>query len=193
MATMVTATCSECYQEQEIELSPRRNEIVCEFCRHSVPMFEKRELDDIRRQLAGERKKMYIALAVFAGAIFLFALYWLGSTGDYQAQYVDSDGNEQRVDFLERDDASITIETADGDEQKIRYSGLTTQIEQLQKDDPLLTDDQAAKRAGESHYRVVAPEPNAGVQILLYLSVLGGLAAIAFASIASQDRLICEF
>ena len=193
MATIVTATCSECFQDQEVELSPRRNEIVCKFCRHSVPMFEKRELDSIRSQIAAERRKMYIALMIFGGGVFLFVLYFLATVREHQVLYTGEDGEETRLDFVECDDASITVLNSDGDEEKLSYATiLSSQIAQIKQDFPLMNDDQAAKRAGEEHIAVVPREGSAS-QILFYLSILAGLASVVFAAIASQERLVCEF
>ena len=39
MATIVTATCSECFMEQEIELNPRKGEIVCDMILHKQSVF----------------------------------------------------------------------------------------------------------------------------------------------------------
>jgi hypothetical protein len=195
MATYVTATCSECFQDQEVELSPRRNEIVCKSCRHSVPMFEKHELDSIRSQIAGERRKMYIAMMVFGGAVFLFVLYFLASVGEYQAVIADDAGGKNTYDFVERDASSITIDDpTTGAPQKLKYTTLlAAQIEQIKKDNPTFNDELAAKRAGELFIEVVPPEPSGAVEMLFYLSVAAGLASVAFATIASQEQLVCEF
>jgi hypothetical protein len=42
MATIVDATCSECFTPQQIDINPRYSKIECEFCGHAVPMFERR-------------------------------------------------------------------------------------------------------------------------------------------------------
>ncbi len=192
MATFVTATCSECFAQQVRELNPRRSELACEFCDHSVPMFEKRELEEIKSALTMERRKMFIALALFAGAVFLFGLYVAINSRDDLVVIPGAEGEERGL-LIERDDASITIKdpVTDVERNRLYAEVLATQVEEVKSKHPLMTDEEAAERAGELHIGVEKGEPQG--EPLLILAVLAGLGAIVLSAIATTDQLVCEF
>lgn len=196
MATLVDATCSECFMPQLIEVTPRRNEIVCENCGHSVPMFQKHEIDAIRSSLAQDRRKMYMALLLFAGSVFLFVLYVLVESPEYLAEIRAVDGSvKQRVEFLERDATSITVRNLEtGLEEQLSFATiLKDEINEVKKKNPLMTEEEAIIRAGEEYIKAVPPESSSFSYILFALSMLVGLAAIVFSAMASQERIVCEF
>lgn len=192
MATFVTATCSECFAPQVRELNPRRSELACEFCGHSVPMFEKRELAEIKSTLSMERRKMLIALALFAGAVFLFGLYVIINSGDDLVVIPGAEG-EERGFLVERDAASISImDPVTEVERNRRYAEvLATQVEEVKSKHPLMTNEEAAERAGELYITTEKREPQGAP--LLILAVLTGLGAIVLSAIATTDQLVCEF
>jgi len=196
MATIVTATCSECFMPQAVEVTPRRSEITCQYCGHSVPMFQKHEMDAIRSGLAQDRRKMYIALLLFAGAAFLFGLYVFVESPEYLAEIRAVDGSvKQRVEFIGRDATSITVRSLEtGLEEQLSFATiLKDEIADVKKRNPLMTEDEAVVRAGEEYVKAVPPESSSVSTILVALSVLVGLAAIVFSAMASQDQLVCEF
>jgi hypothetical protein len=193
MATLVDATCSECFLPQTIELNPRRKDIACGFCSHSVPMFEKREMDGIRSTLKQERSKNYIALALFGAAAIFFAghvyinskpdvLQITSSDGDVYAGYLMEHG-ETKVRILEKGaEEPISIEFKDVFEDKV-----AAKREQY----PLMEEDTAIAMVGAEN-SVVLPQEQVN-SIALILSVLLALAALVFSAIATQERLVCEF
>jgi DNA-directed RNA polymerase subunit RPC12/RpoP len=196
MATLVEATCSDCFLSQEVELNPRRSEIRCEYCNHSVPMFERRDMDAIRGARATERRKTYIALAFLGGAAFLFALYVMDASREDKVAIMGADGSVKEEGYLiERDDVSITLRDPETKEERrhLYTKVLAEEITRIREEDPLMSEREAAKRAGEKYVAVVPAEPSAMSTPLVILAALTSLGAIASAAIATQDRLVCEF
>jgi len=200
MANLVMATCSECFMPQLVDLNPRRHEITCLACKHSVPMFERGEMEAIRRSMSTERNKMLFALGFFAGAAFLFALYvFLNSREDLVVIPV-ADGEETGL-LVERSDAKISIKDLDSDEERtlVYAKALKPSIEEVMKNHPLMTPEQAAQRAAEGceehpdvAHITTRQRKSAGMPLLV-LAGLAALGAVAFSAIATQDRLVCEF
>jgi hypothetical protein len=192
----LSAVCSECFVTQDVEIDPRRAEIKCEACTHSVPMFEKRDIGAIMATLAVERKKMYIALLLFAGTVFLFGLYVWTHSGEDMVTIPSDDPEKPYVgEFVTRDESSITLRDPETKEEfKYNYDKtLKTQMMELWRANPLLTKEQAAKRAAEEHVEVTPRERPPLGMALLVLSVMGALASIIFSLMATTDRLVCEF
>jgi hypothetical protein len=186
------AFCSECFSAQDIEISPRYTKIECEFCGHAVPMFEKREIGAIRSALAAERRKMYIALLLLGGAIFFFVLYVWFNMGDPQVEIPTPDGEAISGVLVGRDDASVTILTSTGEEPKYTFAALfKDEIAELQGEKPYLPEDLAAAQVGAVRIQPFMPEAKA--MVLLILTVLASLAAVAFSFIAGQDKVVAEF
>ncbi len=190
MATFVTATCSECFMPQQVELNPRRSEVTCFACRHSVPMFERRDMDAIRATLSGERRKMAIALAFFVGTIFLFGVYvYLNSSYDLVA-VADAEGH-----VVTREDDKISLRDPEtGEERTLLYEKvLEPEIEDIRSEHPEFSAALAVKRAGDVHVEARPLELDSWVIVLAALAGLAGICAIAFSTVATQDRLVCEF
>jgi hypothetical protein len=200
MANLVMATCSECFRPQLVDLNPRRHEITCLACKHSVPMFERGEMEAIRRSMTTERNKMLFALGFFAGAVFLFVLYVVINSREDLVVIPVADGEETGL-LVERDSSSVSVKDLDSDEERtLVYSKeLKPSIEAVMKNHPLMTPEQAAQRAAEgceehpdvAHITTRPREP-AGTALLV-LAGLAALGAVAFSAIATQDRLVCEF
>jgi DNA-directed RNA polymerase subunit RPC12/RpoP len=106
--TTVTATCSDCLMTQQIELNPRRTEIRCEYCGHSVPMFQKKEMADITASLRAERNRNLIAFAIFLAAAAFFGVYvfftLLGEPPVVVATAPGTEGGEKQYRLIRRDD-----------------------------------------------------------------------------------------
>jgi hypothetical protein len=200
MANLVMATCSECFMPQLVDLNPRRHEITCLACKHSVPMFERGEMDAIKRSMTTERNKMFFALGFFAGAVFLFALYAYFNSGEDLVVIPVADGEEVGL-LVERDDTAVSIRDLDTKAQRrlVYAKALKPSIEQVMKNHPLMTPEQAAQRAAEGceehpdvAHITTRPRKPAGMPLLV-LAGLAALGAVAFSAIATQDRLVCEF
>lgn len=193
MATLVDATCSECFVPQVIELNPRRTEIACEFCSHSVPMFEKRDMDGVRAALKQERSKMYIALAAFAGAVALFTIHVLTNSRDDVIQITSSDGVDYTGHLDERTDSYVRIIDEDTEDLiKVDFKeALADKVKAKMADFPAMTEDVAVAMVGDENIAVLSQEP--GQIIFLVLAGVAALAALVFSAIATQDKLICEF
>ncbi len=190
MATFVTATCSECFMPQQVELNPRRSEVTCFSCRHSVPMFERRDMDAIRATLSTERRKMYIALAFFVGAVFLFGGYVFMNSGDDLVVVANFEGH-----VVEREADKISIRDPDTGVQRtlLFEKELEPEIEGIRTEHPEFPAALAVKRAGDTNVDVKPIELESWVIVLVFLAGLAGICAIAFSAVATQDRLICEF
>ncbi|MHC5055506.1 MAG: hypothetical protein ACYTKD_12400 [Planctomycetota bacterium] len=193
MATLIDATCSECFLPQVIELNPRRMEIACEFCSHSVPMFEKRDMDGIRSVLRQEASKTYIALAVFGAAAALFAAHvWFNSKDDVlqvttsdgvpYAGYLETREETQVLLIDEETDEPITVDFKEDLEDKV-----AAKLEKF----PMMPKDTAAAMVGDENSEVLVQEQ--GQPIWLILAGVAALVALVFSAIATQDRLVCEF
>lgn len=192
MATIVDANCSECFTPQSIEINPRHPDIECEYCGHAVPMFEKREIAAIRGALAMERRKMYIALALFAGAVFFFVLYVWANMGDPRIEFPSATGEPISGVLVSRDDTSITIKTPYGETPKYTFASIfKDEVEALRKEKPFLSKEQAAMQVGAERLEATMPETKAA--FLFVLAVLASLAVVVFSFIASQDRVVAEF
>ena len=193
MATLVEATCSECFLPQVIELNPRRREIICGYCSHKVPMFEKRDMDGIRTALKQERSKTYIALAVFGAAAALFALHVLSNTKPQVLQITASDGDVYAGYLMERKETSVKIKDKEtGEIIAVDFKeALGDKVATLREKYPLMPEDTAAAMVGNESSEVLPQEK--GQDFFLYLAALAALAALAFSAIATQDRLVCEF
>jgi len=193
MATLIDATCSECFLPQVIELNPRRMEIACEFCSHSVPMFEKRDMDGIRSVLKQERTKTYIALAVFGAAVALFVAHVRFNAKDDVLQVTTSDGTayagylvgreKTKVDIVDE----VTEEPITIDFNKDLEDKVAAKLEKY----PMMPKDTAAAMVGDENSEVLVQEQ--GQPIWLILAGVAALAALVFSAIATQDRLVCEF
>ena len=197
MANLVTATCSECFLPQLVDLNPRRSEITCPACKHSVPMFERADMEGIKRAMTGERNKTYFALGFFAGAVLLFGFYFFDNSRDDLIVIPMADGSEEKGYLKDRKEDYIVIkDTKTKEERRLLYGDakvLKPQIEELRAKDPIMTEEQAIKRAGELHVETERQESSSVSTPLLILSSLAALGAVALSAIATQDRLICEF
>lgn len=193
MATLVNATCSECFQPQVVELNPRRRDIACEFCSHSVPMFEKRDIDGIRSMLKQERSKTYIALAVFAAAAVSFGFHvWLNSKPDMM-QISTSGGVSYSGYMVGREKTKVRI-LEKGAEEPITVDfkeDLKDKIQAKLQQHPFMDEDVAAAMVGDESIQVVPQEP--AQPFFLFIFAITALAALVFSAIATQDRLFCEF
>ena len=193
MATLIDATCSECFLPQVIELNPRRMEIACEFCSHSVPMFEKRDMDGIRSVLRQERSKTYIALAVFGAAVAFFAAYvWFNSKDDV-IQITTSDNVAYTGYLAERAQTEVKIINEETDEPiTVDFKeALADKVKAKMETLPQMDEDTAAEMVGDKNSEVLVQEK--GQVIFLILAGVAALAALVFSAIATQDRLVCEF
>jgi hypothetical protein len=192
MATTVDAFCSECFMPQTIEISPRYASVDCEYCGHSVDMFDKREIAAIRTALRGERSKMYIALLILAVAAAFFGFYvWL-NLGDPEVSIPTPDGEPISGVVVSRDDTSITIRTKVGDERKFTFANICKDtMTGYLKERPYLSEEVAAAEAGARE--IVASMPKPKMPVFLILAVLAGLAAVAFSFIAGQEKVVAEF
>ena len=192
MATTVDAFCSECFMPQTVEISPRYSSVDCEFCGHSVEMFEKGEIAAIRTALRGERSKMYIALLILAVAAAFFVFYiWLNRGGP-EVNIPTADGERISGVVLRRDDASITIVTPAGEERKFTFANICKDtVARSRQERPYLSEKQAAAEAGSDEIVATMPEPKHPV--FLILAGLATLAAIAFSFIAGQEKVVAEF
>ena len=192
MATLIDATCSECFLPQVIELNPRRVEIACEFCSHSVPMFEKRDMAGIRSALRQEKSKTYIALAVFGAAVALYGIHVYTNSHDPMISVKTADGEEMGY-MVERSDALVVIRDADTKlETTIEFKKkMAAEVAEERAKAPLMTEDAAAKLVGDRNIDVLGQE--AGTPYFLILAGLAGLASLVMSAIATQDRLVCEF
>ncbi len=200
MANLVMATCSECFMPQLVDLNPRRHEITCLACKHSVPMFERGEMEAIRKSMATERNKMLFALGFFAGAVFLFVLYVVINSREDLVVIPVTDGEEKGL-LVERSDSKMSIKDVDSGKQRtlVYAKELKPSIEDVMKNHPLMTPEQAAQRAAEGceehpdvAYITTRQRESAGMPLLV-LAGLAALGAVAFSAIATQDRLVCEF
>jgi hypothetical protein len=193
MATLIDATCSECFLPQVIELNPRRMEIACEFCSHSVPMFEKRDMDGIRSVLRQERSKTYIALAVFGAAVAFFALHvWFNSKEDV-LEIRTSDGTAYAGYLVGREKTKVDIvdEVTKVPTTVDFNKDLEDKVAAKLKKYPMMPRDTAAAMVGDESSTILVQEP--GQPIWLILAGVAALAALVFSAIATQDRLVCEF
>jgi hypothetical protein len=192
MATLIDATCSECFLPQVIELNPRRSEIACEFCSHSVPMFEKREMAGIRASLRQENMKTLIALGIFAGAVVFFAIHVLVNskpdvvqitTADaaYTGYLAEHGGTYVQIIDEETDDPmTVDFKEALADKVKAKLEAF-----------PAMPKDMAAEMVGDENIEILVQEP--AQPIWLIIAGVAALAALVFSAIATQDRLVCEF
>ena len=192
MATSVDAFCSECFMPQTIEISPRYASVDCEFCGHSVEMFDKREIAAVRAALRGERSKMYIALLILAVAAAFFAFYvWL-NMGDPEVKIPTPDGEPISGVVVSRDDTSITIRTKVDEERKFTFANICKDtVARHRQERPYLSEERAAAEAGAREIVAAMPEPKGS--IFLVLAALATLAAIAFSFIAGQEKVVAEF
>ncbi len=191
MATTMDASCSECFTPQQIEISPRYSSLECEYCGHSVPMFEKREIAAIRNALATERRKMYIAILLLAGAVFFFGLYVWVNMGDPEVEIQSAEGEPIPGVLVGRDDASVTIQTPAGESKHTFATIYADKVGELRKKKPYLSEELAAAQIGTEQ---ILPEmPPARASVLFILAILASLAAVAFSFIAGQDMVVAEF
>jgi len=193
MATLIDATCSECFLPQVIELNPRRSEIACEFCSHSVPMFEKRDMDGIRSTIRQEGIKTLIALAVFGAAVFFFALHVYLNSKDDVIQITASDGVAYTGYLAERAGTYVqVIDEETGDPMTVDFKdALADKVKAKLEDFPSMPRNMAAELVGDENIQILVQEP--GQPIFLIIAGVAALAALVFSAIATQDRLICEF
>lgn len=193
MATNIEAVCSECFTSQQVELTPRRSEIRCRVCGHSVPMFERREIGGIGNILTLERRKAMIALLFFVATVFFMFLYVMFNTPGYLVE-VDTGVEEVGVftgKLVKRDDTSVSISGSEGETTYEFATTLSDRIDDIKRANPDISDQEAARRAGDRYVKVKLPKP--GVTWLFVLAILCGLGTIAFSFIAAQRRVICEF
>ena len=193
MATLVEATCSECFLPQVIELNPRRREIICGYCSHKVPMFEKRDMDGIRSALKQERSKTDIALLIFGAAVAFLAWHVWENTNPLVLQITASDGTVYTGYLVERKGTSVKIKDREtGEPIAIDFKeALGDKVAALREKYPLMPEDKAAAMVADESSKVLPQEK--GHDFGLYLAALAALAALAFSAIATQDRLVCEF
>ncbi len=192
MATSVDAFCSECFMPQSVEISPRYSSVDCEFCGHSVDMFDKSEIAAIRVALRAERSKIYIALLILAVAAVFFAVYVGMNLGDPEVDIPTPDGEPISGVVVSRDDTSITIKTKVGEERKFTFANICKDtVASYLMVRPYLSEERAAAEAGAREIVAVMPEPKGS--IFLVLATLATLAAIAFSFIAGQEKVVAEF
>ncbi len=193
MATLIDATCSECFLPQVIELNPRRSEIACEFCSHSVPMFEKRDMGGIRSALRQENMKTLIALAVFGAAAVFFALHVYLNSKDDVIQVTASDGVAYTGYLAERAGTYVQImDEETGDPMTVDFKeALADKVKAKLEAFPAMPKDMAAEMVGDENIQILVQEP--GQPIFLIIAGVAALAALVFSAIATQDRLVCEF
>jgi len=174
-------------------LNPRRKEIACGYCSHSVPMFEKRDMDGIRSALKQERSKTYIALLIFGLGAALFAWHVWNNTNPLVLQVTASDGAVYAGYLVERGDTHVKIEDREtGETITVDFKEvLGDKIAAMREKYPLMSEDMAAAMVGDESSEVLPQEE--GHDFGLYLAALAALAALAFSAIATQDRLVCEF
>ncbi len=191
MATTMDGSCSECFTPQQVEISPRYSTIECEFCGHSVSMFEKREIAAIRNALATERRKMYIAIMLLAGAVFFFGLYVWVNTGDPEVAIPSAEGEEITGVLVGRDDTSVTIRTPTGERKYTFATIYADKVGELRQRKPFLSEETAAAQIGSE--QIIPEMPTTRAPILFVLALLASLAAVAFSFIAGQDMVVAEF
>jgi len=183
---------------QQVQLDSRRHEIRCEHCGHSVPMFDRKEMDAINMSLALEQRKMLIALAFFAGALFLFGVYVFFNMSDYLVtvnKEVDGAPNPYTARLVDRDASSITVEDIEsGMQQRFMYADIfKSKINALLKERPHLNAVEAAELEGWNPGNVTPLPKEEQLPFLFYFAIAIALAAVIFGAIASQERLVCEF
>lgn len=192
MATTVDATCSECFTPQQIEISPRYRSIECEFCGHSVPMLEKREIAAIRSALRAERSKMFIALIILAVAAAFFAFYVFLNLGDPKVEILMGEGEPIEGVLLSRDDTSVTVLMASGEEQTFSFASFfEDEVKERREEKPYLSEEIAAAQVGAEKIRPRMPEAKAS--FVFIIAVLASLGAVVFSFIAGQDKVVAEF
>ena len=193
MATLIEATCSECFIPQTIELNPRRKDIACGVCSHSVPMFEKREMEAIRSTLKQERSKNYIALILFGVAAGFFGFHVIINSKPDVLQITTSDGVAYAGYLVDREDTKVWI-LEEGAEEPITIDfkkELADKVKAKMEQFPLMSEDKAAAMVGDENSEVLPQKPVESIPLIL--AGLVAIAALAFSAIATQDRLVCEF
>ncbi len=165
MAVSVSATCSECYTVQEVEVGPGIEEIRCSNCGHSVPSLETREVAVIHQVKAQERWKTLLTIALMGGAAFLLFLHLVTNIRSIKTE-LTHEGKVTHGWITRRSNTEINFAGEEGGEDS------TYDLDEVS----LVTMPQG--------------EP---FQLFFYLSMLVGVAGVAAAALASGQRVVVEF
>ncbi len=167
MAVNVSATCSECYTVQGIEVGPGIKEITCGNCGHSVPSLEAREVAVIQQVKAQERWKTLLTIALMGGAAFLLFLHLAVNLRRSRVETeITHEGTVLRGWITHRSEFDVTFRNKETGE-KAKYD-----LDKV----------------------ILEPMPQKGAfQLFFYLSVLVGIAGVAAAGLASTQRVAVEF
>lgn len=197
MARSISATCSECFNEQAIDLNPRRTEIVCAYCKHSVPMFDSDELREINSVKAAEQRKSMIALLTFIAAAVLFGLYAYIESPE-PTVVIEIDGGVNHTGTIRaRTSTEIVFlaQTEEGVEEiSIIYSEkLKGKIATYIEEHPGITKEDATRLVVSESISPAEAESSAISGMLLLIAISCAVVSLVFGGMACQRTIICEF